>query len=312
MHDGWTTGRGPAVMVAALLTAAPAAHAEPAAFESPDAAVGAVIAALEAGDAAALVAVFGPENEDVALTGDEAEDREVWSGFLSDYRDLNRIAEEEDGIATLYVGYDQWPFPAPIVEGGDGTWRFDAEAAREEVLLRRIGRNELDVIELLRGYVRAQAEYRRIDYDGDGVLAFASGILSSEGRRDGLYWPEVEGFPESPIGDFMARAAADGYSTGGDEDADPEPYLGYYYRVLAGQGEAAPGGAMDYIVNGRMLAGHALLAFPAAYGDTGIMSFMVGEAGVVFEADLGEATLAVADAIERFDPGDGWTPVEDE
>jgi hypothetical protein len=312
MHDPWTAGRGAVLVAAALLASAPEAHAEPQAFETPDAAVDAVIAALEAVDAAALVAVFGPENEDVALTGDAEVDREVWSGFLSDYRALNRIAEEEDGVATLYVGFDQWPFPARIVEGPDGSWRFDAAAAREEVLLRRIGRNELDVIELLRGYVRAQAEYRRIDYDGDGVLSFASGILSSEGRRDGLYWPAVEGFPESPIGDFMARAAADGYSTGGDADAEPEPYLGYYYRVLTGQGEAAPGGAMDYIVNGRMLAGHALLAFPAAYDDTGIMSFMVGEAGVVYEADLGEATLEVADAIELFDPGEGWTPVEDE
>jgi Protein of unknown function (DUF2950) len=178
--------------------------------------------------------------------------------------------------------------------------------------LRRIGQNELDVIDLLRGYVDAQATYRAMDPDGDGLPTFAASVLSTEGMRDGLYWPDAPDAPESPVGDFMARAAADGFSVEGGSDEEPEPYLGYYFRVLTKQGAAAPGGAMDYMVNGNMVAGHALLAFPAAYGDTGVMSFLVGERGVVYEADLGEDTLAIAGAMDSFDPGEGWEPVPPE
>ena len=227
----------------------------------------------------------------------------------ADYRTLHRIAPNGANRAVLFTGRDQWPFPAEIVKTGDG-WFFDGAAAREEIELRRLGQNELDVIELMHGYVRAQAEFRKIDYDGDGVLQFASGILSDPGARNGLYWPDEPGAPESPIGDFMARAAADGVAIDGT-DVEPEPYLGYYFRVLQGQGPSAPGGAYSYMLAGAMLGGHALLAFPAAYGDTGIMSFMVGESGVVYEADLGPDTLAVAGAIETFDPGEDWSVVEE-
>ena len=245
------------------------------------------------------------------LTGDDARDRQAWGEFLRDY---TVAAPDRRSKATTWrrctVGRDLWPFPAPLVEDESG-WHFDAEAAREEVLLRRIGQNELDVIDLLRGYVRAQAAYRAMDPDGDGLPSFAAALLSDAGERDGLYWPDEPGAPESPVGDFMARAAADGYNVDGT-DTEPEPYLGYYYRILTKQGAAAPGGAMDYMVNGRMVAGHALVAFPAAYGESGVMSFMVGEAGVVYEADLGEDTLAVAGAIDSFDPGEGWAPVVEE
>lgn len=292
---------------AVLLGAAPALRAEPETFDSPGSAVAVLIAALEAADRDALVAVFGPENEDVILTGDDADDRADWGDFLAAQRELSRIVVDGD-TAILEVGRDLWPLPIPIVLDG-AVWRFDAAAGREEMILRRIGENEVDVIDLLRGYVAAQADYRTSDPDGDGLLTFAAGVISSPGTRDGLYWPAEEGAPESPIGDFMARAAADGYSLDGVDEA-PDPYLGYYYRVLQEQGPDAPGGAMSYLVNGHMVAGHALLAFPSAYGDTGIMSFMVGEYGVVYEADLGEDTLSVAAAIEAFDPGDGWAAVE--
>lgn len=294
---------------AALVLVPAMARAEPNAYSSPEAAVDAVIAALEAQDREALLAVFGAENEDVIFTGEEPRDREIWTEFLGDYRALHRVAVEEEGSAILSIGTDQWPFPAPIIAGDNG-WIFDAAAAREEVLDRRIGENELDVIALLGGYVRAQADYRRTDYNGDGVMAFAASILSDAGARDGLYWPDTPGVVESPVGDFMARAAAEGYSLDG-ADVAPEPYLGYYYRVLTGQGPAAAGGAMDYRVNGHMMAGHALLAFPAAYGETGIMSFMVSEAGIIYEADLGEDTLEGAAAITLFDPGEDWGPVTD-
>ena len=310
LPTSWRAG-----LVALLLaSAAPTiAAAEPQAFATPDAAADAVIAALKARDPQALLAVFGPESSDVIFTGDEAEDREDWRGFLESYEAMHRIAVEKTEAgerATIYIGRDQWPFPIEIV-AADGQWRFDADGAREEVLLRRIGQNELDVIDLMHGYVRAQALYRSENPDGDGLPSFASTILSSDGKHDGLYWDAAPGEPESPIGDFMARAAADGYQVDGT-DVEPEPYLGYYYRVLTKQGPHAPGGALDYMANGEMVAGHALLAFPSDYGDTGVMSFMVGEAGIVYEADLGDETLDVASAIDSFDPGDGWSPVEEE
>ncbi|MBY8975847.1 DUF2950 domain-containing protein [Rhodobacteraceae bacterium NNCM2] len=280
------------------------AYAEPKVFDSPEAAVAAVIDALKARDREALIATFGPENEDVILSDDPERDRDDWTDFMNSYNELNRIAVQQDGSARLYIGDDQWPFPITMVQT-DGGWSFDADAAREEMLETRIGLNELDVIDLLKGYVRVQGEFRQTDYDGDGVMEFASHIISATDKRDGLYWPPAPGVPESPVGDFIARAAASGYSIDG-RDVEPEPYLGYYFHVLTEQGEAAPGGAMDYMVNGNMVGGHALIAFPAEYGETGIMSFMVGENGVIYEADLGEETLDIADKIESFDPGDDW------
>jgi hypothetical protein len=290
-----------AALLALFLLSPATAFSEAQTFQSPEAATDAVVAALEARDRAALITVFG--------SGDDAADRKAWSEFLASYRAMARLAVDGD-TAVLYVGRDQWPFPAPLVRNAAG-WRFDAPAAREEVRLRRIGENELDVIEVMRRYVRAQAAYRGGDPDGDGLRTFAAGVLSTPGTRDGLYWPDEPGAPESPIGDFMARAAADGYSIDG-QDADPSPYRGYYFRVLQRQGPAAPGGAFDYMVGGHMLAGHALLAFPADYAASGIMSFLVGENGIVYESDLGEDTLAVAHTIDAFDPGSGWSPVADE
>ncbi len=292
---------------AVAMAAASAARAEPESFATPQAAADAVVAALEAKDRDGLIKIFGPENEDVILTGDDADDRQTWTEFLANYKDLHRISNDSDTVATLSIGRDLWPFPASIVKT-DAGWQFDAESAREEVRLRRIGQNELDVIDLMHGYVRAQAAYRAEDPDGDGVRSFADAVISDAGKRDGLYWPAEPGAPESPVGDFMARAAADGYNFDGTDQA-PDPYLGYYFRVLTRQGADAPGGAMDYMVNGHMVAGHALLAFPADYGDTGVMSFMVGENNVVYQADLGEDTIAAAAAIDSFDPNDGWTPV---
>ena len=307
--------RTPRSLVAAALFALAmplaTAAADPAPYESPEAAVDAGIAALEARDREGLLAVFGPEAEDVLFSGEAPRDREAWRSFLEAYRELSHVVVEDDGeTAVLLIGTELWPFPAPIVKGADGSWRFDPEAAREEVLARRIGENELAVIEIMRGYVAVQADYRLTDWDDDGVMEFASAILSDPGERNGLYWPPEDDAPESPIGDFVARAAADGYAIAG-EAAAPEPFHGYYYRVLTGQGANAPGGARSYLAGEDMVGGHALLAFPAAYGDTGIMSFMVGENGVVHEADLGEDTLEEAAAIDLYDPGPDWVPLVD-
>ena len=283
-----------------------AAVAEPAAFDSPDAAVGAVIDAVDATDRDRVIEIFGPESESVVLSGENARDREDWLAFKAAYEEMHRIGLSDDGTeATLYIGSEQWPFPIPIRKDAGGVWRFDTAAGATEIVDRRIGQNELDVIDVLRDYVRIQAAYRQIDYDGDGVMEFADSILSDPGERNGLYWPPEPGTPDSPIGDFVARAAAAGYSVDG-EATDPEPYLGYYYRILTGQGDAAAGGAYPYMLGGNMVSGHAIIAFPSAYGETGIMTFMVAENGIVYEADLGEDTLATASGIETYDPDESW------
>lgn len=293
----------------ALLSAATAAWAEPASFDSPEAALDAVIAGLEAEDRDALVAVFGPENVDLLTTDNPADDRRMWLEFLESYNIAHVIEMPDPDRAIIIVGRNLWPFPVPLV-AKDGVWQFDPEAGREEILMRRIGLNELDVIDIMRQAPGVQIAYRQVDYDGDGVMEFAASILSSDGKRDGLYWPPEEGTPESPIGAFMATASAGGYNFDGTDSA-PDPYAGYYFHILQKQGPDAPGGALDYLVNGNMVAGHALLAYPAAYGDTGIMTFMVNEAGIVYQADLGAETLAVAEAIDAFNPGEGWSVTQD-
>lgn len=296
--------------LSAFVLSSAAALAAPETFDTPEAAVGALVGAVEAKDRDALVKIFGPEAEDVVFSGEDARDREDWGAFYAAYQEMHSVTPSDDGMeATLSIGNELWPFPIPLVKDAAGTWAFDAQAGAQEILDRRVGENELDVIELLRGYVRVQAAFRQIDYDDDGVMEFASAILSDPGERNGLYWPPEPGTPDSPIGDFIARAAAAGYAIDG-ETSEPDPYLGYYYKMLSAQGENAPGGAYDYMVNGNMVAGHALLAFPAAYGESGIMSFMVGENGIIFEADLGDDTLTAADAIEAYDPAEPWTPLE--
>lgn len=282
------------------------AHAQDAGrFPTPEAAVDAILDALHARSAEDLIAVFGAEAEGVILTGEAPRDRAAWGEFLDMYDDGNFINIIYGDTAVLFIGEDNWSFPAPMRLGDDGLWAFDVEEAREEILTRRIGRNELEVIEIMHGYVQAQTEYRSQDFDGDGVKEFASNILSSPGQKDGLYWPGKD----SPVGDFVAQAAADGYSIDGT-DHDPVPYAGYYYRLLNSQGEDAPGGAMDYIINGHQVAGHGLVAAPASYGDTGIMTFMVSENGIVMEADLGEDTLEKLVGITSYNLGEDWAPAE--
>jgi hypothetical protein len=298
----------PSISALALLALAEAALAEPQQFDSPEAAVAALVSALDAKDKPQVLAIFGPGSEDVISTGDPDEDRQIWGGFLGDLRTLTRIDPVGDDHAILYAGRELWSFPAPLV-ATDGRWHFDAEAAREEILMRRIGRNELAVIDIMRRAGEIQAEYRRVDHDGDGVLEFAASILSASDARDGLYWPNEAGMTPSPFDERIARASLTGYRRE-TADQDPEPFEGYYFRILQRQGADAPGGAYSYMVAGNMVAGHALLAVPAVYGDTGIMSFMVGEGGSVLEADLGETTLETAIGIVIFDPGEEWEVVE--
>ncbi len=290
--------------ILALLASTGAALSEPARFDTPEAAVAAVVAALEAADRGAVLKVFGPENEDILSTGNPGQDREIWEGFLRDVTAFSQIEMTGEDTATLYAGRERWPFPIPLFKSADG-WSFDAEAGRVEIRVRRIGLNELAVIDIMTRAGPVQARFRDEDHDGDGVREFASAILSDPGQRNGLYWPDEPGTERSPLGAAIARANDLGYNIDGT-DKDPEPYVGYFFRILRAQGPSAPGGAYNYMIGDNMVAGHALLAYPAAYGDSGIMSFMVSESGIVYEADLGENTLQDAEAITLFDPAEPW------
>lgn len=294
----------------ALLVGASMALAEPATFPTPEAATEAFVSALQAQDRAALLGVFGPEAEDLISSGDSERDAEAREQFLADYGTFHHIVPAGENRVELQVGRTLWPFPVAMTKSGDG-WAFDVAGARDEILARRIGMNELDVIAIMQRAVAVQSAFRQVDYDGDGVMEFASSILSSPGQRDGLYWPPEEGTPESPIGAFMAQAAADGVNIDGVDQA-PVPFVGYFFRILTRQGDAAPGGAYDYVVGGNMVAGHALLAYPAEPGVSGVMSFIMGENGEIYEADLGAETLEVAGAMDTFNPGDGWSKLSEE
>jgi hypothetical protein len=280
-----------------------AAMSAPQGFATPQAALDAMIAATEAQDHQALLQVFGPEAEDLLFSGDATEDASNRSRILDMYRAGYRFVPGEDGAIIIDLGYDDWPFPIPLVQTGD-SWSFDIAAGREEVLSREIGLNELNVMELIEAYGEVQADFRQVDQDGDGVLEFASSIISTADARSGLFWPGGD----SPVGELFARASLDGFSDG-TEDHVGEPYDGYFFRVLDAQGDHAPGGAMGYVVNGNMVAGHAILAVPYDYGITGVHSFMMAENGILLQADLGEDTLDQGFDMTVFDPDDSWTPV---
>jgi len=275
-------------------------------YGTPQAALEALADALQSEEIDLVIDAIDPSAGDLVRSEDPDEMRATMADLLGQYQAGYRFVPSGADRVIIDLGEDDWPFPVPLVRA-EGGWRFDAEAGREEVAAREVGRNELDVIEALGEYVELQAAYRRVDHDGDGVMEFAAAILSSETARDGLYWDG----PESPVGDLVARASLDGFAEGA-QASEAEPFLGYYFRILDEQGPNAPGGAMSYIVNGNMVAGHALLAVPAEYDVTGVHSFMVGENGIVYEADLGPDTLEAAVDLVSFDPGEGWTPLAPE
>jgi hypothetical protein len=279
--------------------------ADPATFATPQDAVEAFIASLSSQDKDAVLTVFGAESEDFLSTGDPVEDRLNAHTILAMYSEGFRMVPQENGSLVLALGEGGWPFPVPIARDGDA-WTFDIVAGRQEVKDREIGLNELEVLDLMDAYVDVQAAYRLVDHDGDGVMEFARQIISSsETARDGLFWPGAD----SPLGELLARASATGYSDG-ETDHDPIPYAGYFFRILTEQTDAAPGGAMNYLVNDNMVGGHALLAVPADYGVTGVTSFMVSENGIILEAVLGDDTLDVAAAMAAYDPTADWTHAE--
>jgi hypothetical protein len=274
-------------------------------FNTAEEAVDALVGAARAGDAKAIVAVFGPDGEAIVSSGDPVADRNTRENFVAAYDAKHRVEFEGDGTQTLIIGDDNWPFPIPLVKNA-GRWQFDATRGLDEILRRRIGKNELSVIQVAKAYVDAQNEYAALDPAGLGQGVYAQRIVSRPGKKDGLYWPAVEGESSSPLGEFAAQASAEGYKAG----KRPIPYHGYYYRILTRQGASAPGGAYDYLVKGKMKGGFALVAFPAEYGNSGIMTFMVNHDGTVFQKDLGPKTAKLALRIDSFAPDQTWATVD--
>jgi len=270
-------------------------------FASPEEAVKALVEALKSGDAKTVEAIFGPGSRDLLSSGDPVADKAARERFLSRYGEKNRL-EVTETKATLNIGNDDWPFAVPLVKK-EGLWYFDTKQGKEEILARRIGQNELSAIQFCLAYVDAQREYALKDRDGDGLLEYAQKFGSDKGKRNGLYWKVKEGEEQSPLGPIAAAAQNQGYSKKGEK---PQPFYGYYYRILTGQGKNAPGGAYDYMAKGNMIGGFALVAYPAKYGSSGVMTFIVNHDGVVYQKDLGRNAEKTAQAMKLFDPDSTW------
>ena len=272
-------------------------------FGSPEDAANALAAASRASDVKALESILGPGSARLIRSGDAVADRRGRERFAQAYAEASKVERQGDAKAILMIGKDEWPMPIPMVKGKDG-WRFDARQGGEEVLNRRVGRNELSTVQVMLAYVDAQREYYLRNPRNDKLLHYAQKFGSVPGKRDGLYFPTKAGEAPSPLGPLFTKAKAAGY--GKDEDGLPDPYYGYRYRILTRQGPDAPGGAYDYVVQGRMIGGFALIAWPASYGNSGVMTFIVNHEGVVYEKDLGLGTAAAVGKITRFNPDKSW------
>lgn len=286
---------------------APAAPAPPAqrTFASPDEAGAALLAAAQSADEAALAAIFGPDSKDVLFTGDAVKDKDNLQGFVAAYNQMHRWRAIRAGGEMLTLGADNQIFPIPLAQIAPDKWEFDTGAGKDEILARRIGRDELVAIAACSALAKAQQKYFSSAHDGAKVKQYAQKLVSDPGKQDGLYWPSAAGQPASPLADLGELAKTLGYA---DSGAKPQPFNGYYYQILTKQGSQAKGGAKDYVVDGKMTGGFAVLAYPAEYRVSGIMTFVVGPDGVVYQKDLGEATGTAAPALTAYDPGEGWAP----
>jgi hypothetical protein len=274
-------------------------------FCSPEEAVKSLVDAVRANDIKEMRAVLGPGSDELISSGDEASDRTGREKFIKAYDEMNSLQQESSDKMILCVGSDNWPMPIPIVKK-DEAWIFDIQKGKQEILNRRIGRNELHVIDVLHAYVDAQHEYATRDCIGSGKVEFAQKLISTEGKRDGLYWEAKEGEEESPIGPLVAQAAKEGYA-----NPNLQPFHGYYFRILNGQGKHANGGAFNYVVKEKMILGFAIVAYPAEYGNSGIMTFIVNQEGIIYQNNLGKDTRRKAEAMKIFDPDKTWKKVEE-
>ena len=274
-------------------------------FSSPEEAVKSLVAAVRSNDIKEMLAILGPGSRELISSGDDVADRAGREKFLKAYDQMNTLQQESADKMVLSIGADNWPLPIPIVKKGT-TWVFDIRKGKQEILNRRIGRNELHIMDVLHAYVDAQHEYATKDCRGDGKVEFAQRLISTEGKRDGLYWEAKEGEEESPLGPLVARAAKEGYA-----NADLSPFHGYYFNILKGQGKHVDGGAYNYVVKGKMILGFALVAYPAEYGNSGVMTFILNQEGIIYQKDLGKDTKRRAEAMKIFDPDKSWTKVKE-
>jgi len=300
-------------LVAALLAsggcAKPASTREPlVTFDRPEDAVAALVAAVEKHDRTELTRLLGAGSEPLLSSGDPVADSTEREAFLVRYRAKNSLVAGSLDDVVLQVGEDDWPLPIPIVRR-NGRWHLDGAAGADEIVMRRIGANELRTIDVMHGFVAAEQDYAADPHDGGTAGAYAQLLRSESGKHNGLYWKVAQGEPQSPAGPMLAAASAEGYS-GAQERG--EPYHGYHFRMLTSQGPAAMGGARDYLMNGRLTGGFALLAWPASYGASGVMTFMVNQDGIVWQRDLGFETADLAAAIKTFDPDSTWLPIAPE
>jgi Protein of unknown function (DUF2950) len=272
-------------------------------FSSAEDASNALITAAQSNDGKAMLDILGPDGKHIVSSGDDAEDAQSRANFVQKYQEMHRLVKEPDGTTTLYIGAENWPTPIPLVNKGN-TWYFDTEAGKQEILYRRIGRNEMSSIRVCQELVAAEKEYsaQRGEY--------AQKIFSDEGQHNGLYWKPADSEPQSPVGPLVAAAFTEGYGNSGD--SAPTPYRGYYYRILTRQGKNGPGGAKKYIVDGKMTAGFAFVAYPAEYRSSGVMTFIVTEDGVVYQKDLGRKTDALAKAMKEYNPDSSWQTAEEQ
>jgi hypothetical protein len=273
-------------------------------FASPEEASNALVTAAQNNDEKAMLDILGPDGRTIISSGDEAEDAQSRVNFVQRYQEMHRLVKEPDGTVALYIGPHNWPYPIPLVNNG-GSWYFDTEAGKKEILYRRVGKNEMSAIGVCRELVAAQKEYYSAQKN-----EYAQKIFSEEGQHNGLYWKASDAEPQSPVGPLVAWAAAEAAPK--SQDGAPAPYRGYYYHILTRQGESAAGGAKSYIVNGKMTDGFAFVAYPAEYRSSGVMTFIVGADGVVYQKDLGKKTDILATSMKDYNPNSSWAKVEDE
>jgi len=312
LHRMWAHARGTATMLALFgavvgLLSLPALATEPKAFATPEEAAQALLDATASDDLNAIWGVLGDEFRDELTNDDAAQERENRRRIVAGAKEVLQLRADDANTRVMVIGKEAWPMPFPIVKGDKG-WYFDVAAGADEIIDRRVGANELATISNLNAYVDAQVQYAEADRDGDDVLEYAQRINSSSGKKDGLYWEVPAGSTEeaSPFGPFAAEKAA--YRL--DREAG-DPFMGYYYRIITRQGENAPGGRYDYVINGNMIGGFAMIAWPADYGSTGIMTFIVNQNGRVYQKDLGEKTEVGAAAIQDYNPDSNWSEVKD-
>jgi len=302
--NSWKIAAATFLLAGCLPTASMAQEQGQKTFSSCQQAASALMAAAQANDQKALLEILGPGAKDIISSGDATEDAANRAEMVKRYSEMHRMVKEPNGTTTLYMGAENWPMPIPLVNKGN-IWYFDTAAGKKEVLYRRVGRNEISTIRVLQELVAAQKEYNSSHQE------YAQAIISDPGKQNGLYWEAAQGQPESPIGPLVASAVAEGYRPTSDS-APHSPYRGYYYHVLTGQGPSAPGGAKNYIVDGKMTGGFAFVAYPAEYRSSGVMTFIVGQDGVVYRKDLGWNTATIAKAMKSYNPDATWKKDEDQ